>query len=188
MQAIGNALLDHYKVIYTTAENFTYEFIDSFRAVPHSQSKISAFKNKYRNADALLIDDIQFFSNKYATQEELFHTFNALYEANKQIIFACDRPIAELTNITDQIKSRFEHGLKVDLNPPNYETKRAILRSKLANKMVVIPDSVIDLISNNVSANIWCLESALAKVAVYAELVNKPITLEMAQEQLRDFS
>jgi chromosomal replication initiator protein len=147
---------------------------------------MSTFKNKYRYVDALLIDDIHFFSNKEGTQEELFHTFNALYDANKQIIFTCDRPIAELKNITDRLKNRFERGLSIDIKMPNYETKCAILRSKLADKTVPIPDSVIDLISSNVSTNIRDLESALTKVVAYAELVNKSITLEAAQEQLRD--
>jgi chromosomal replication initiator protein len=186
MQAIGNVLLDHHKVIYTTAESFTNEFIECTGAVSQGRSKMSAFKNKYRFADALLIDDIHFFSNKEGTQEELFHTFNALYDANKQIIFTCDRPVYELKNITDRLKNRFKRGLNVDLKPPNYETKCVILRSKLANKMVNIPDSVIDLISNNVSTNVRDLESALTKIVAYAELVNKSITLEIAQEQLRD--
>ncbi|MDR1469574.1 MAG: chromosomal replication initiator protein DnaA [Spirochaetaceae bacterium] len=182
-QAIGNVLLDQYKVIYTTAESFTNEFIE---CLFHGRSRVSAFKNKYRYADALLIDDIHFFSNKEGTQEELFHTFNALYDANKQILFTCDRPIAELKNIADRLKNRFGRGLSVDLKPPNYETKCAILRSKLANKTVTIPDSVIDLISNNVSTNIRDLESVLTKIVAYAELVNKSITLEIAQEQLQD--
>jgi chromosomal replication initiator protein len=186
MQAIGNVLLDHYKVIYTTAESFTNEFIECTGAISQGRSKMPAFKNKYRYVDALLIDDIHFFSNKEGTQEELFHTFNALYDASKQIIFTCDRPIAELKNITDRLKNRFERGLNVDIKMPNYETKCAILRSKLANKMVPVPDSVIDLISNNVSTNIRDLESALTKVVAYAELINKSITLEIAQEQLQD--
>jgi chromosomal replication initiator protein len=188
MQAIGNALLekDECKVIYTTAENFTNEFIESTGTVTQGRSRMAAFKNKYRHTDALLIDDIHFFSNKEGTQEELFHTFNALYDANKQIVFTCDRPIAELKNITDRLKSRFERGLNVDLKPPNYETKCAILRSKLADKVVNIPDSVIDLISKNISTNVRDLEATLTKVIAYAELVNKNITLEIAQEQLRD--
>ncbi|MDR0639055.1 MAG: chromosomal replication initiator protein DnaA [Spirochaetaceae bacterium] len=185
MQAIGDALLDQYKVIYITAESFTNEFIQCTGAISQ-RNRMSAFKNKYRYVDALLIDDIHFFSNKDGSQEELFHTFNALYDANKQIIFTCDRPIAELKNIADRLKSRFKRGLNVDLKPPNYETKCAILRSKLANKTVTIPDSVIDLISNNVSTNIRDLESVLTKIVAYAELVNKSITLEIAQEQLRD--
>jgi chromosomal replication initiator protein len=186
MQAIGNVLLDQYKVIYTTAESFTNEFIECTGAVSQGRSRMSAFKNKYRYADALLIDDIHFFSNKEGTQEELFHTFNALYDTSKQIIFTCDRPVAELKNITERLKNRFERGLNVDLKPPNYETKCVIIRSKLADKKVNIPDSVIDLISNNVSTNVRDLESALTKIVAYAELVNKSITLEIAQEQLRD--
>jgi chromosomal replication initiator protein len=183
LQATGNVLMDQYKVIYTTAESFTNEFIECLGA---GRNRVSAFKNKYRYVDALLIDDIHFFSNKEGTQEELFHTFNALYNADKQIIFTCDRPIADLKNIMDRLKNRFKRGLSVDIKMPNYETKCAILRSKLANKTVPIPDSVIDLISNNVSTNIRDLESVLTKIVAYAELVNKSITLEIAQEQLRD--
>jgi chromosomal replication initiator protein len=185
MQAIGHALLekDEYKVIYTTAESFTNEFIECVR---QGRSRMSSFKNKYRYADVLLIDDIHFFNNKDGTQEELFHTFNALYDANKQIIFTCDRPVAELRNVTDRLKNRFERGLNVDLKPPNYETKCAIIQSKLKNKQVTIPDSVIDLISNNVSTNVRDLEAALTKIVAYAELVNKTITLEIAREQLQD--
>jgi chromosomal replication initiator protein len=183
MQAIAHVFLDHYKVIYMTAESFTNDFTST---ISMGRTKMSAFKNKYRFADALLIDDIHFFSNKDGTQEELFHTFNALYDANKQIIFTCDRPVAELKNIADRLKNRFERGLNVDLLPPNYETKCVILRSKLVNKLVNIPDSVIDLISNNVSTNVRDLEAALTKIVAYAELVNKSITLEIAQEQLRD--
>jgi chromosomal replication initiator protein len=186
MQAIGNVLLDQYKVIYITAESFTNEFIECTGTISQGRSRMSAFKNKYRYADALLIDDIHFFSNKEGTQEELFHTFNALYDTNKQIIFTCDRPIAELKNIAKRLTDRFTRGLNVDLKPPNYETKCAILRSKLANKTVTIPDSVIDLISNNVSTNIRDLESVLTKIVAYAELVNKSITLEIAREQLQD--
>jgi chromosomal replication initiator protein len=183
MQAIGNYVYDNSKnkVIYITAESFTNEFIQGI-----NEKKTAAFKNKYRFADVLLIDDIHFLENKWETQEELFHTFNALYDANKQIVFTCDRPVSELKKITERLRSRFERGLNVDLQPPKYETRCAILKMKVESKGIRIPDEVITLVGKNVSTNIRDLESALTKLVAYAELVKKPITLEVAQEQLKD--
>lgn len=183
MQAIGNHI--HYesdsKVIYITAENFTNEFIQSIQA-----NKTAAFKNKYRYVDVLLIDDIHFLQKKHETQEELFHTFNALYDANKQMVFTCDRPVSELKNLSDRLRSRFERGLNVDLQPPNYETRYAILKKKADARGVPIPDEVIELVSKNVTTNIRDLEAALTKLIAYAELVRKNITVETAQQQLKD--
>ncbi|MDR2103801.1 MAG: chromosomal replication initiator protein DnaA [Treponema sp.] len=183
MQAIGNYVYDNSnsKVIYITAESFTNEFIEGIR-----EKKSAAFKNKYRFTDVLLIDDIHFLENKWETQEELFHTFNALYDANKQIVFTSDKPVTELKNITERLKSRFERGLNVDLQPPQYETRYAILKMKAESKGIPFPDEVIALVSKNISTNIRDLESALTKLIAYAELVKKPITVEVAQEQLRD--
>ena len=183
MQAIGNALVEknETQVIYTTAESFTNEFIELLRS-----GKMSALKQKYRHADALLIDDIHFLENKWETQEELFHTFNALYDARKQIVFTCDRPVLELKKITDRLRNRFERGLNVDLQPPSYETKRAILISKLESQRRMIPDDVLDLICNNISTNVRDLEAALTKIIGYGDLVGMPITLETAQNLLRD--
>ena len=183
MQAIGNYIYNNSetKVIYITAENFTNEFIQAIR-----DNKTSAFKNKYRYVDVLLIDDIHFLQKKLETQEELFHTFNALYDANKQMVFTCDRPVSELKNLSDRLRSRFERGLNVDLQPPNYETRFAILKKKIETRGVNIPDEVIALVSKNVSTNIRDLEAALIKLIAYAELVGKPITVETAQQQLKD--
>jgi chromosomal replication initiator protein len=185
MQAIGNYIHENSdsKIIYITAENFTNEFIRSL-----NENKMAAFKNKYRFVDALLIDDIHFLEKKDGTQEELFHTFNALYEAKKQIVFTCDRPVTELKNLTDRLRSRFESGLNVDLQVPNYETRCAILKKKIEAKNMTIPisDEVIALVSKNVSTNVRDLEAALTKLIAYAELVEKPITVEIAQQQLKD--
>jgi chromosomal replication initiator protein len=183
MQAIGNYVHENStsKVIYITAESFTNEFIQGI-----NEKRTAAFKNKYRFADVLLIDDIHFLENKWETQEELFHTFNALYDANKQIVFTCDRPVSELKKITERLRSRFERGLNVDLQPPKYETRCAILKMKIESKGIRIPDEVIALVSKNISTNIRDLESALTKLVAYGELVKKPITVEVAQEQLRD--
>ena len=185
MQAIGNEIFSKSsgksKIIYITAENFTNEFIQSI-----SSNKMTEFKNKYRKADVLLIDDIHFFKSKDGTQEELFHTFDALYNSNKQLVFTCDRPLAEIKNISDRLRSRFERGLNVDLAPPDFETRQAILEKKLEGKNVHIPKEVLQLIAKNVSSNVRDLEASLTKLIAYSELVGKEVTLEIAQQQLKD--
>jgi chromosomal replication initiator protein len=183
MQSIGNSI--HYsmtdkKVVYITAETFINEFIHSIKTETQSQ-----FKNKYRKIDVLLIDDIHDLQNKKETQEELFHTFNALYDAKKQLVFTCDRPPSELRNFTDRLKSRFERGLNVDLQPPNFETRYAILRKKLESIETTIPDEVLELIARNITTNIRDLEASLTKMLAYADLVGKKITVEVAQQQLK---
>jgi len=183
MQSIGNLVYSESdaKVIYITAESFTNEFIQSIK-----ERTTQAFKNKYRYVDVLLIDDIHFLQKKMETQEELFHTFNALYDANKQMVFTCDRPVSELKNLSDRLRSRFERGLNVDLQPPDYETRCAILRKKADGRGIHIPNEVIELISRNVTTNVRDLEAALTKLVAYAELVGKEITVEIAQQQLKD--
>lgn len=184
IQSIGNSAyqeFDNMKIVYVTAETFTNEFIEAIRDKKNHQ-----FKNKYRGVDLLLIDDIHFLQNKTETQEELFHTFNALYDANKQMVFTCDRPVSELKHLTDRLRSRFERGLNVDLQPPNFETRFAILKRKIENKRVQINDDVIELICRNVTTNVRDLEAALTKLIAYADLVNKNVTIEIAQAQLKD--
>jgi chromosomal replication initiator protein len=183
MQAIGNLAWKEKgcKIIYITAENFTNEFVESIK-----NNKTTDFKNKYRNADMLLIDDIHFLQKKIETQEELFHTFNALYDAKKQIMFTCDRPVSELKNLSERLRSRFERGLNVDLQPPSYETRCAILSKKIELRGISIPTEVLNLIAKNVSSNVRDLEASLTKLIAYAELTKKPVTLETAQQQLRD--
>ena len=185
IQAIGDTVYRKYKqmsIFYVTAETFTSEFITSIK-----ESNTHLFKKKYRSVDVLLIDDIHFLQRKIETQEELFYTFEALYNANKQMVFTCDRPVSELKELADRLRSRFERGLNVDLQPPNFETRIAILRKKLENHDVVIPDDVIELIAKNVTTNVRDLEAALTKLIAYADLVNKNITLDIAINQLRDF-
>jgi chromosomal replication initiator protein len=187
MQAIGNYVHENStkKIIYLTAENFTNEFVLAIK-----EDRMPAFKNKYRFVDVLLIDDIHFLENKWETQEELFHTFNALYDAKKQIVFTCDRPASELKKVNERLRSRFERGLNVDLQPPNFETRCAILKKKIEDvpkdTHIVISDDVISLIIKNVSTNVRDLEAALTKLIAYTDLVKKPITLETAQQQLKD--
>jgi chromosomal replication initiator protein len=185
MQGIGNYIHEYSnsKIIYITAEDFTNEFIQSLN---ENRTAISAFKNKYRFVDVLLIDDIHFLQKKDGTQEELFYTFNALKDARKQMVFTCDRPVSELKNFTERLKSRFSSGLNLDLLPPNYETRCAILKSKMQDRHVSIPDEVIALVSKNVSTNVRDLEAALTKLIAYAELVGKAITVQIAQQQLKD--
>jgi chromosomal replication initiator protein len=185
MQAIGNYIYENSdkKIIYITAESFTNEFIHTLQ---ENRMGMTGFKNKYRYVDVLLIDDIHFFENKWETQEELFHTFNALYDTKKQIVFTCDRPASELKKINERLRSRFERGLNVDLQPPNYETRCAILKKKIENTRINIPDEVIFLISKNISTNIRDLEAALTKLIAYSELVEKPITVEIALQILKD--
>ena len=184
MQSIGNRVWvesPKMKVICITAEEFTNEFIQSI----HDKTTQN-FKNKYRYVDVLLIDDIHFLQNKLGSQEELFHTFNALYDANKQMVFTCDRPVSELKNLSDRLRSRFERGLNVDLQPPNFETRSAILQKKIEAGPISVPDEVIEIIAKNISTNVRDLEAALTKLLAYAELVHRDITLEIAQNQLKD--
>ena len=184
MQSIGNRVwVENAKarIICITAEEFTNEFIQSI----HDKTTQN-FKNKYRFVDVLLIDDIHFLQNKLGSQEELFHTFNALYDANKQMVFTCDRPVSELKNLSDRLRSRFERGLNVDLQPPNFETRCAILKKKVEAGKVLVPNEVVEIIAKNISTNVRDLEAALTKLLAYSELVRKDITLDIAQHQLKD--
>ncbi len=186
LQSIGNYIIEHspnLKVFYVTAEMFTNEFIHAI-----SEKKTNAFKRKYRRMDVLLIDDIHFLQGKDSTQEELFHTFNNLYETNKQLVFTCDRPISELKDLTARLRSRFERGLNVDLQPPNYETRMAILRLKCEEQSSHMSDEVLDYICRNVETNVRDLEAALTKMVAYSKLMGREITMEIVQEQLKPAS
>ncbi len=186
MHAIGNYVFQvepEKKVICITAEEFTNEFIQMI----HDRST-HEFKNKYRNADVLLIDDIHFFQNKPGVQEELFHTFNALYDSERQMVFTLDRHVKELKDFSDRLKSRFDKGLVVDVQPPMYETRVAILKQKLlqSGKNVSVVEEVIDLIADNVSSNVRDLEGCLTKLTAYAELVHKDLTVDIAKNLLKE--
>jgi chromosomal replication initiator protein len=183
MQAIGNYIHENSdnKVIYVTSEDFLNEYLDGI-----AQGKMNAFKNKFRYTDVLLIDDIQFFQDKPGVQEELFHTFNALVNAKKQLVFTCDRPPSELKKFSERLISRFEQALKTDLQPPRYDERCAILKKTAEIKNTIIPNEVIDLISKNISSNIRDLISALNTLIAYTELMGKPITLEIARQRLKD--
>jgi chromosomal replication initiator protein len=188
MQAIGNMVWQEnqkMKIICVTGEEFVNEFIQCLNVSDKTNSPAS-FKNKYRHADILLIDDIHFLQDKKACQEELFHTFNALYDKNKQMVFTCDRPVSELKSLSDRLRSRFERGLNIDLQPPNYETRVAILKMKVETLNIDIQQEVLEVIAKNISTNIRDLEAALTRLRAYAELVHKDITVEIAQQQLKD--
>ena len=165
--------------MYVTAEMFTNEFIDSV-----GSNKMQSFKNKFRKVDVLLIDDIHFLQGKDGTQEELFHTFNNLYESKKQMVFTCDRPISELKNISDRLSSRFERGLNVDLQPPSYETRVAILKSKTEQRNSSMSEEIIDYIATNVCTNVRDLESSLTKLIAFSELLDQELTLDKTKELL----
>lgn len=183
MHAIGNDIYRRFpekKVVYVTAEKFTNEFISVLGQKP----KMAAFKNKYRGVDVLLIDDIHFFQGKEGVQEELFNTFNALYEVNRQIVFTCDRHPSELKNLTERMKSRFMSGLNADLKLPDFETRMAILKKKCSRLNASIKDEVLEFISKNVTTSVRDLESALTKIVAYSDLIRREVTLDVAKEQL----
>jgi chromosomal replication initiator protein len=183
MQAIGNFIYTNsdLKIIYITSEAFLNEFVQALQG-----KEMPAFKNKFRYTDVLLIDDIQFFQEKEQIQEEFFHTFNTLLNAKKQLVMTCDRPPSELKKFSDRLISRFEQNLRVDLQPPRYEVRCAILKSTAESRGAVIPDEVIDLISKNISSNIRDLLGALKTLISYTEIMGQPVTLEVAQQKLRD--
>ena len=188
MQAIAHFILSHdpdKKVLYVTSENFTNEIIDAIRN--ESPQANSRFREKYRNVDVLLIDDIQFISGKESTQEEFFHTFNQLYEHKKQIIISSDKPPKDIKGLEERLISRFLWGLPIDLQSPNYETRVAILKKKLEiDNAPYIPENVIEFIAENVSSNIRELEGSLTKIIAYSRLTSSEITLEFAEGVLKD--
>jgi chromosomal replication initiator protein len=186
MHSIGNYALeqkDDVKILYVSSETFTIEFINSIK-----QSKNQEFRDKYREVDVLLIDDIQFLSERAeSTQEELFHTFNALYNANKQIVITSDRPPKELKTLEERLRSRFGCGLIIDVTQPDFETRIAILEKKCEIDSIYVPDDVINFIAKNVVSNIRELEGALNKVAAYAKLSsNMKISMDLAKQALKD--
>lgn len=184
MHAIGHYILDHNpntKVLYISSEKFTNEFINAIR-----DNRGEGFRNKYRNIDVLLIDDIQFLAGKEQTQEEFFHTFNALHEERKQIIISSDRPPKEIPTLEERLRSRFEWGLITDIQPPDLETRIAILRKKAKAENLDIPNEAMMYIANQIDTNIRELEGALIRVVAYSSLINEDITTHLAAEALKD--
>ena len=185
MQAIGNYINNNnpekLKICYVSAESFTNEFILSLR-----EKTDKAFKNKYRNLDVLLLDDIHFLQGKDSTQEELFYTFDALSQKKAQMVFTCDRPIREIKTMAERLVSRISNGMCIDLQPPNYETRYAILQKKIELQNKFLEPEIIDYIAQNVETNVRELESALEKIFGYEELIGQKLTLEIVKNQLRD--
>lgn len=185
MKSIRNYVLTNLKdkkVLYVTSETFTNEFIDILR----TKSDMSAFRNKYRNIDVLLIDDIQFISNKESTSEEFFHTFNALFDNKKQIVISSDKPPIELSTLEKRLTTRFSEGLVVDVKSPTYETRMAILKKKCETDEINISEDVLDYIANSISSNIRELEGALTRIIAISNFRHINITREMAIEELKD--
>lgn len=184
MHAIGHYVLEHkpeHRVVYVSSEKFTNELINSIK-----DGKTAKFRSKYRSIDVLLVDDIQFLVGKERTQEEFFHTFNALYDANKQIIISSDRPPKEILHLEDRLRSRFEWGLITDIQPPDYETRLAILRKKAQTENMMLSDDVLVFIASKIDSNIRKLEGALLKVAAYASITDSEVGATYAEEILKD--
>jgi chromosomal replication initiator protein len=184
MQAIGQRVLHknpRLKICYISSEKFTNQLISAIQ-----NRSTNKFKEQYRHQDILLIDDIQFLSGKESTQEEFFHTFNALYDAHKQIVLSSDRPPKDIPALEKRLVSRFEWGLVTDVQPPDTETRIAILRKKLESSAVKVPDDVLYYIADHVTANVRELEGALIRVVAYASLIGQPADINAAQEVLKE--
>ena len=190
MHSIGHYIIDHYpekKVLYVESETFTNDVVEGIRS--GTSAAMNRLRDKYRTVDVLLIDDIQFIIGKESTQEEFFHTFNALYNNGKAVIISSDKSPKEMVTLDERFVSRFQQGLQADIQPPSYETRAAILlmlAEPYNNTIYAVPQEVIDYIATNVNSNIRQLEGAFTKVMHYSKLTNKPITLEMAEEALKD--
>ncbi|KUG02569.1 chromosomal replication initiator protein dnaa [hydrocarbon metagenome] len=184
MQAIGHQILRKYPlytVMYVSSEQFTNDLISSIK-----DDNTSGFRNRYRGIDVLMIDDIQFLAGKERTQEEFFHTFNTLYESNKQLVISSDRPPRSIPTLEDRLRSRFEWGLITDIQPPDLETRIAILRKKAQSENLNVPYDILDYIANSIDSNIRELEGALIRLIAYATISNKPLIMSTVMEALKD--
>ena len=185
MHAIGNRILENNSnanILYVTSEKFTNQLINAIK-----DNKNEFFRNKYRNIDVLLIDDIQFIAGKERVQEEFFHTFNSLYEDGKQIIISSDTPPRDIPFLEDRLKSRFEWGLLADISVPDYETRLAILRKKAQDESIIIDDFILSNIANKIDSNIRELEGVFNKIVARASLTHSPITIELAEKIINEF-
>ena len=186
MHAIGNQILKNNpntKILYVTSEQFINELVNSIK---DANFKNELFRNKYRNIDVLLIDDIQFIAGKKMGQEEFFHTFNTLHQSGKQIIISSDKPPRDIPLLEERLKSRFEWGILADISMPDYETRLAILRKKVQLENIIIEDYILSVIATKIDTNIRELEGALNKIVAYASLTHSPITIEMAEKAIND--
>lgn len=184
LQAIGSYVQDNYpgsSTLYVSTETFLNEFVEAIRT-----NNRADFKRRYREIDVLLVDDIQFLEGKEGLQEEFFHTFNTLYQANKQIVLSSDRPPDAISTLEDRLRSRFKMGLITDIQPPDLETRLAILRKKAEDETLPVPDDVLEFIASHVTDNIRELEGALIRVCAFANLSDLTLTVELAREILHD--
>lgn len=189
MQAIGNFLVNNnpeLKVLYTASESFTNELIDLLRSGNKNNSDFTNFRNKYRNVDVLMIDDIQFIIGKDRTQEEFFHTFNELYMNGKQLIITSDKPPKDMILLEERFRTRFAEGITVDIQSPDYETRMAILERNSELNNYKIDEQILHYIADNIVSNVRELEGALKKIILYSSFSNQEITLSLAQEVLKD--
>ena len=185
IQAIGNFYLTNNpgkRVLYTTSEKFTYELVNAIREKTNQD-----FRNKHRTADLFLMDDVQFLATKELAQEEFFHTFNALYEAGKQIVLTSDRLPSETPHLADRLKTRFQMGLLADIQPPDYETRLAILKSKIEDEYFTFDEEIVEYVANNITSNVRDLEGALKRILAYAGIERtNTISMELAQKALKE--
>ncbi len=185
LQAIGNYYLTNNpgkKVLYTTSEKFTYELVNAIREKTNQE-----FRNRHRTVDLLLLDDVQFLSTKELAQEEFYHTFNALYEAGKQIVLTSDRLPSETPHLADRLKTRFQMGLLADIQPPDYETRLAILKSKIENEYFTFDEEIMEYVANHITSNVRDLEGALKRILAYAGIERtNTISMELAQKALKE--
>jgi chromosomal replication initiator protein len=184
MHAIGHYVVQHnlgLTLTYISSERFMNEMINAVK-----NDRILEFRSKYRSVDILLVDDIQFVSGKEGTQNEFFHTFNALHDAQKQIVLSSDRPPHEITALEERLRSRFEWGLIADIQPPDIETKAAILKKKAESEAVPLPDNVAMYIASRIKSNVRELEGSLIRLIAYASLTARPLTIDLAQEVLKN--
>ncbi len=185
LQAIGNYFIENYpkkKVLYTTSEKFTYELINAIQKKNNQD-----FRNKYRHVDLLLIDDVQFFAGKERAQEEFFHTFNALYEKDKLVVMTSDRLPSEIPQLEERLVTRFNSGLLADVQPPDFETRMAILKNKIQSEFLTVDDEIVEFIADSIKSNVRDLEGAVKRILVYAGIKRtNEISMELATEALRD--
>ena len=185
IQDIGNFYLTNKpgkRVLYTTSEKFTYELVNAIREKTNQD-----FRNKHRTVDLLLMDDVQFLATKELAQEEFFHTFNALYEAGKQIVLTSDRLPSETPHLADRLKTRFQMGLLADIQPPDYETRLAILKSKIEDEYFTFDEEIVEYVANNITSNVRDLEGALKRILAYAGIERtNTISMELAQKALKE--
>ncbi len=185
LQAIGNFFIENYpkkKVLYTTSEKFTYELINAIQKKNNQD-----FRNKYRHVDLLLIDDVQFFAGKERAQEEFFHTFNALYEKDKLVVMTSDRLPSEIPQLEERLVTRFNSGLLADVQPPDFETRMAILKNKIQSEYLSVDDEIVEFIADSIKSNVRDLEGAVKRILVYAGIKRtNEISMDLATEALRD--